>query len=60
MIELVKGFLSSVSVVFTVWRALFGMVYAAVRHRDEYYERDKGAKPEKPAKPAKIDKGVEK
>ena len=57
MIELVKGFLSSVSVVFTVWPALFGMVYAAVRHRDEYFERDKGAKP---AKPTQIDKGVEK
>jgi Fe-S-cluster-containing dehydrogenase component len=42
VIELSKGFLSSVSVVFTVWPALFGMVYAAVRHRDKYYEEKAG------------------
>ncbi len=34
-IELTKGFLSSVPLVFTIWPALFGMCYAAVRHRDE-------------------------
>ncbi len=51
LIELTKGFLSSVSVVFTVWPALFGMVYAAVSHRDKYYERDEVAK---------TDEGVEK
>lgn len=34
LIEETKGFLSTVSVVFTVWPALFGMVYAAVSHRD--------------------------
>jgi formate dehydrogenase iron-sulfur subunit len=33
-IELTKGFLSSVPLVFTIWPALFGMCYAAVRHRD--------------------------
>jgi len=34
-IELTKGFLSSVPLVFTIWPALFGMLYSAVRHRDE-------------------------
>jgi len=34
-IELTKGFLSSVPLVFTIWPALFGMCYAAVRHQDE-------------------------
>lgn len=34
-IELTKGFLSTVPLVFTIWPALFGMCYAAVRHRDE-------------------------
>ncbi len=33
MITQVKGFLSAVPVVFTVWPALFGMCYAAVKHR---------------------------
>jgi formate dehydrogenase iron-sulfur subunit len=37
-IELTKGFLSSVPLVFTIWPALFGMCYAAVRHRDEASE----------------------
>ena len=37
-IELTKGFLSSVPLVFTIWPALFGMCYAAVRHRDEVHE----------------------
>ena len=36
MIEGVKGFLSSVPVVFTVWPALFGGIYAASRHHEEY------------------------
>ena len=35
-IELTKGFLSSVPLVFTIWPALFGMCYAAVKHRDEH------------------------
>ncbi len=34
-IELTKGFLSSVPLVFTIWPALFGMCYAALKHRDE-------------------------
>ena len=34
-IELTKGFLSSVPLVFTIWPALFGMCYAAVRHQDD-------------------------
>ncbi len=38
MIEQSKGFLSSVPLVFTVWPALFGMCYAALRHRDESTE----------------------
>jgi len=33
--EETKGFLSAVPVVLTVWPALFGMCYAALRHRDE-------------------------
>lgn len=33
-IELTKGFLASVPLVFTIWPALFGMCYAAVRHQD--------------------------
>ncbi len=37
-IELTKGFLSSVPLVFTIWPALFGMLYSAVRHRDELDE----------------------
>ena len=34
LIEETKGFLGSVPVVFTVWPALFGTVYAALRHRE--------------------------
>jgi Fe-S-cluster-containing dehydrogenase component len=33
LITQVKGFLSAVPVVFTVWPALFGMCYVAVKHR---------------------------
>jgi formate dehydrogenase iron-sulfur subunit len=40
-IELTKGFLSSVPVVFTVWPALFGMCYAALRHREKLFEEEK-------------------
>jgi len=43
-IELTKGFLSSVPLVFTIWPALFGMCYAAVRHRDEVHEEEKASK----------------
>ena len=35
LVEESKGFLGAVPVVFTVWPALFGMVYSALRHRDE-------------------------
>ncbi len=35
LIEETKGFLGAVPVVFTVWPAMFGMVYAALRHREE-------------------------
>ncbi len=38
LVEETKGFLSSVPVVFTVWPALFGMIYASVRHRDALQE----------------------
>lgn len=34
LLEETKGFLSAVPVVLTVWPALFGMAYAAVRHRE--------------------------
>lgn len=40
LIEEVKGFLGAVPVVFTVWPALFGMVYAAVKHRDELFKSE--------------------
>lgn len=35
LIELSKGFLSSVPVIFTTFPAIFGMVYALTRHRDK-------------------------
>jgi hypothetical protein len=38
LIEATKGFLGAVPVVFTVWPALFGSVYAALRHRDEIHD----------------------
>lgn len=44
MIEMAKGFLSSVPVVFTVWPALFGMCYAALRHRDSLEEEKRASK----------------
>ncbi len=34
LLEQTKGFLSTVPLVFTVWPALFGMCYAALRHRE--------------------------
>ncbi len=40
LIEQVKGFLGAVPVVFTVWPALFGMCYAAVKHRSETKEKE--------------------
>lgn len=40
LLEETKGFLSAVPVVLTVWPALFGMAYAALRHRDQS-EKDK-------------------
>jgi Fe-S-cluster-containing dehydrogenase component len=47
LIEQVKGFLGAVPVVFTVWPALFGMCYAAVRHRMETKEDKKEKKEER-------------
>lgn len=41
MIEGTKGFLSSVPLVFTIWPALFGMMYAAVQHRDRLAKEEK-------------------
>jgi len=38
LVEQTKGFLSAVPVVFTVWPALFGMCYAALRHRESLAE----------------------
>lgn len=35
LIELTRGFLNSVPMVFTVWPMLFGVVYAAMRKKDE-------------------------
>ncbi len=34
-IEYTKGFLGAVPVVFTVWPALFGTIYAALKHRED-------------------------
>ncbi len=45
LLEETKGFLSSVPLVFTVWPALFGMCYAALRHRDEI-DKEKAEKKE--------------
>jgi ferredoxin len=42
LIEETKGFLTAVPVVFTVWPAVFGMCYAALRHRDEPIHENKG------------------
>lgn len=54
LIEETKGFLSAVPVVFTVWPALFGMIYAALRHReqtpDEEQEKGKSEKEREEAK----------
>jgi ferredoxin len=33
LLENTKGFLSTVPLVFTIWPALFGMLYAATKHR---------------------------
>jgi Fe-S-cluster-containing dehydrogenase component len=48
LLEETKGFLAAVPVVLTVWPALFGMMYAAVRQRDkildEQSDREKGGK----------------
>lgn len=46
LIEETKGFLSAVPIVFTVWPALFGMVYAALRHREQL-DKNKGQNHEK-------------
>lgn len=35
LVEQTKGFLAAVPLVLTVWPALFGMCYAALRHREE-------------------------
>ncbi len=40
LVEQTKGFLSAVPLVLTVWPALFGMCYAATRHRDQSEEHE--------------------
>jgi len=50
LVEQTKGFLGAVPVVFAVWPALFGMCYAALRHRtdaDEEGEAGKGKEEKK-------------
>jgi len=42
LVEQTKGFLTAVPLVLTVWPALFGMCYAALRHREEL-EKEKAA-----------------
>lgn len=46
LIEETKGFLGAVPVVFTVWPAMFGMVYAALRHREEIEKNSRHKKEE--------------
>ena len=46
LLEETKGFLSAVPLVLTVWPALFGMCYAALRHRDDLY-KEKAAEEKK-------------
>jgi len=43
LIEETKGFLGAVPIVLTAWPALFGTIYAALRHRDEIEEEKKDA-----------------
>ena len=43
LIEETKGFLGAVPIVLTAWLALFGTIYAALRHRDEIDEEKKSA-----------------
>ncbi len=43
LIEETKGFLGAVPIVLTAWPALFGTIYAALRHRDAIEEEDKNA-----------------
>lgn len=49
LIEKTKGFLAAVPVVFTVWPAFFGTIYAALQHRDKIYE-GKSSRPEEGGK----------
>ncbi|HSQ78085.1 MAG TPA: hypothetical protein VLN91_04260, partial [Nitrospirota bacterium] len=43
LIEETKGFLGAVPIVLTAWPALFGTIYAALRHRDAIDEENKSA-----------------
>jgi len=42
LIEETKGFLSAVPVVLTAWPALFGTIYAALRHREDIDKEKEG------------------
>ena len=44
LISETKGFLGAVPLVFTIWPALFGMCYAALRHRASIEEEEKAKK----------------
>jgi formate dehydrogenase iron-sulfur subunit len=41
LIEETKGFLSAVPIVLTAWPALFGTIYAALRHRESIEQEEK-------------------
>ncbi len=41
LIEQTKGFLAAVPTVFIVWPALFGVCYAALKHRENADHNDK-------------------
>ncbi len=47
LIEETKGFLGAVPVVFTVWPALFGTIYASLRHREDMEKQKHGKEEEK-------------
>lgn len=50
LIEETKGFLSAVPIVLTAWPALFGTIYAALRHRETLVEEEKNAETTKEVK----------
>jgi hypothetical protein len=50
LIELTKGYLSLVPVIFTTFPALFGMMYAAIRHHERAAQKEESADKHKEVK----------